>query len=87
MAVGKLRLKIEASTGGKAYRTIAIGIRHEDGRFDFPPMSGGELVPTEVPDALHRHLKDFHPSVGTWNHKIGDTDNRVYFSGGNQETF
>jgi hypothetical protein len=42
-------------------------------------MEGGESLPTELLDALHGYLEKSQLSFGSWNHKIGDTDYRVFF--------
>ena len=35
-------------------------------------------MPTEMLDALNLYLGGFQPSVGTWNHKVRNTDYRVF---------
>ena len=78
--VGDLRLRVEASTGGDSYRSVAIGVRHADGTVGFSLARKGESPAPELLDALHRHLEEFQPSVGTWYHKVVDTDYRVSFT-------
>jgi hypothetical protein len=73
-----LQLRIQVSVNGEPYRGIAVGIRHADGRNEFPTISEPPL--TELLDALNNHLEESHPSVGTWKHKIENTVYPVAFT-------
>ena len=73
-----LQLKIQASINGEPYRTVATGIRHADGRNEFPTIN--EHLPAELLHALHSHLEELRPRVGMWSHKIENTVYRVAFT-------
>ena len=74
-----LRLRIDASTAGKPLRPVAIGIWHDNGVAEFPSVADDEELPSELLQALDKYLETFHPTNGSWTHKIGDTEYSVTF--------
>ena len=74
-----LRLAIEASSNGETFKNIAIGVRLPDGSLEFPAVEDAESLPTELLDALQRHLETVQQNVGSWRHKLGNTVYQVSF--------
>jgi len=73
----ELKLRIDASPGGRGLQTIASGVRHADGSALFEP--GCKPVPIELMDAFNRYLAEFGLCSGTWNYKIGAVDYQIHF--------
>jgi hypothetical protein len=74
----ELRLKVKAAVGSEPLRTVALGVRHPDGSMTFTPTS--EPLPDELLESLSRYFGEFGLSVGTWSHRIGDTNYQVEFT-------
>ena len=72
----EIEFQVRASTRGEAYRIIATGIRPEGGGVLLSPS---EAVPSDLTEAFNRFLTEFPLSIGTWDHKIGDTNYKIDF--------
>jgi hypothetical protein len=63
---------------GESWRNIATGVWPAGGSLMLGHST--EHLPPELITALNRHQDVFGPTIGIWNHTVGDANYQVAFS-------